>query len=271
MDSKYIVGIIIVIIVIIGSVIVFAGIGRPQPETINVVGSTSVHPTAERLAEAYMQKNPYITIHTAGPGTGEGIKSAKDGTADIGTASRDLKEEEKPGLNWTVIGRDGIATIVHPENNVSDLTKEQIRGIYLGEITNWREVGGADATINVVTREEGSGTRGAFEDIVMDDESIKPGAIVQGSTGSVMEAVRHDPNAIGYASLAYLTPDVKALSVGGVTPSPETVLDGTYEIQRPFLFLTRGEPTGAVKAFIDWVLGPEGQTIIKDEGLVPVG
>ncbi|MEN4006234.1 MAG: phosphate ABC transporter substrate-binding protein [Methanobacteriaceae archaeon] len=272
MDEKYIIGIIAAIVIVgaIGAFFVFARPPAPEEQRIHVVGSTSAHPLVEMLAEAYMQKNPHIRIDAAGPGTGEGIRTARDGIADIGTASRELEEEEKPGLVQFPIARDGIAIVVHPENPVGDLTVEQIRGIYLGEITNWAEVGGPDEPISVITREEGSGTRGAFEDMVMDDEAIMPGAIIQDSTGAVMHAVGADPNAIGYGSLAYIVPEVKALNVGGVTPSIETILDGTYPVSRPFLFLTKGEPTGHVKEFIDWVLGPEGQAIVEGEDLVPV-
>jgi len=273
MDSKYIIGIIAAIIVIggIGAFIALRPAPAEEPVSISVVGSTSVHPLVEKLAETYMQENPHVRIDAHGPGSGEGIRAARDGIAAIGTSSRELEEEEKPGVSQFPVAKDGIATVVHPENPVSDMTKDQIRGIYIGEITNWREVGGPDETISVITREEGSGTRGAFEDIVMDDEAIMPGAIIQDSTGAVNMAVSADPNAIGYVSLAYITPEVKALNVEGVAPSVETILDGTFPIRRPFLFLTKGEPTGAVKEFIDWVLSPEGQAIVKEEGLVPVG
>lgn len=271
MDSKYIIGIIVAIIVIVGAYLVLAGGTGGQQQTIQIAGSTSVQPVAERLAEAYSQKHPNVKINVQGGGSSVGIKSAQDGTADIGTSSKELKDDEKAGLSEFLIGKDGIVIVVNTKNTVSDLTEDQVKDIFSGKITNWKEVGGPDETINVVTREEGSGTRGAFEDIIMGKETkIKGGAIVQGSSEAAKQAVVQDPNAIGYVSLAHLTPDAKALKIGGVEPSEQTVLDGTYKVQRPFLFLTKGEPTGAVKEFIDWVLSPEGQELVKEEKVVPV-
>jgi phosphate transport system substrate-binding protein len=239
-------------------------------QKIQIAGSTSVQPVAQKLADEYNKKHPNVKINVAAGGSGVGITRAKDGTADIGTSSRDLKEEEKPGLNQFVIGKDGIAIVVNANNPVSDLTTDQIRDIFSGKITNWKEVGGPDKTINVVTREEGSGTRGAFEEIIMKGTKIKGDAIVQSSAGAIKQTVAQDPNAVGYISLASLSSEVKALKISGVAPSEQTVLDGTYKVQRPFLFLTKGEPTGAVKEFIDWVLSPEGHAVIKSEKVVPV-
>jgi phosphate transport system substrate-binding protein len=239
-------------------------------QKIQIAGSTSVQPVAQKLADEYNKKHPNVKINVAAGGSGVGITRAKDGTADIGTSSRDLKEEEKPGLNQFVIGKDGIAIVVNANNPVSDLTTDQIRDIFSGKITNWKEVGGPDKTINVVTREEGSGTRGAFEEIIMKGTKIKGGAIVQSSAGAIKQTVAQDPDAVGYISLASLSSEVKALKISGVAPSEQTVLDGTYKVQRPFLFLTKGEPTGAVKEFIDWVLSPEGHAVIKSEKVVPV-
>lgn len=271
MDQKYIIGIIVAIIVIVGAYLLLAG-GTGGQQTIQIAGSTSVQPVAEKLAEAYSQKYPNVKITVQGGGSSVGIKSAQDGTADIGTSSKELKPEEKAGLSEFLIGKDGIVIVVNTKNTaVSDLTEDQVKDIFSGKITNWKEVGGSDETINVITREEGSGTRGAFEDIIMGKETkIKGDAIVQGSSEAAKQTVAQDPNAIGYVSLAHLSPDVKALKIGGVEPSAQTVLDGTYEVQRPFLFLTKGEPTGAIKAFIDWVLSPEGQEIVKSEKVVPV-
>jgi phosphate transport system substrate-binding protein len=243
---------------------------KKTEQKIQIAGSTSVQPVAQKLADEYNKKHPNVKINVAAGGSGVGITRAKDGTADIGTSSRDLKEEEKPGLNQFVIGKDGIAIVVNANNPVSDLTTDQIRDIFSGKITNWKEVGGPDKTINVVTREEGSGTRGAFEEIIMKGTKIKGDAIVQSSAGAIKQTVAQDPNAVGYISLASLSSEVKALKISGVAPSEQTVLDGTYKVQRPFLFLTKGEPTGAVKEFIDWVLSPEGHAVIKSEKVVPV-
>jgi len=238
--------------------------------TINIAGSTSVQPLSEDLADAFMKKNPGVKINVAGGGSSAGIKAAQDGAADIGASSRELKPEEKTGLTETVIAKDGIAIIVNPKNGVSELTLDQIKKIFAGEITNWKEVGGKDAPINVFTREEGSGTRGAFEEIVMGkDKKITGKAGVQNATGAVRTAVERDENAIGYISLGSLNEKVKAVTVDGVKPSEETVLNGTYKISRPFIYLTKGAPTGVVKAYIDFVLGPEGQKIVGEK-YVPV-
>ncbi|BDZ72221.1 phosphate ABC transporter substrate-binding protein [Methanobacterium petrolearium] len=272
MDMKYIIGIIVAIIVIVGAYLVLAGSGGGQEETITIVGSTSVQPVAEKLATEYMKSHSNVKITVQGGGSSVGIKSVEDGTADIGTSSKNLKANESEGLTQWQIGLDGIAIAVNKENNVSGLTLEQVKGIFDGSITNWNEVGGADANINVVIREEGSGTRDAVAEIVLGDKKAEfvDGAIVQSSTEAVQQAVAQDPDAIGFISFASLS-DTKALEINGVAPSEETVKDGTYVIQRPFLFLIKGDATGAIKEFIDWVNGSEGQAIIESEKVVPTG
>ncbi|BDH80088.1 MAG TPA: phosphate ABC transporter substrate-binding protein [Methanothermobacter sp.] len=268
MDTKTIVGIIVAIIIIIGAIIVLGGQG--EEKRIDIVGSTSVQPVAEKLANEYMKKHPDVKITVQGGGSSVGITQAQQGTADIGTSSKELKEDEKKGLKTYLIGRDGIVVIVNKQNNIQGLTTDQIKDIFSGKIRNWKEVGGPDAPITVITREEGSGTRKAFEEIVMKDAKIRKDAIVESSTEAVKQAVKQDPNAIGFISLTNLDDTVKALEIDGVIPSEETVADGSYKLQRPFLFLTKGEPTGVVKDFIDWVLSPEGQAIVKSEKVVPV-
>jgi phosphate transport system substrate-binding protein len=274
MDMKYIIGIIVAIIVIVGAYFVLAG-GSGQ-ETVTIVGSTSVQPVAEQLATAYMANNSNVKITVQGGGSSVGIKSVQDGTANIGTSSKSLKSNESTGLTQYEIGKDGIAIITNNNNAITGLTTNQVKGIFNGSITNWKEVGGSDATINVIVREEGSGTRDAVQEIVLGKlangtkvDFIKT-AIVQSSTEAVQQAVAQDPNAIGFISYASVN-GTKALQIDGVSPSEATVLDGTYKIQRPFLFLVKGDATGAVKAFIDWVDGPEGQAIIKSEKVVPTG
>jgi phosphate transport system substrate-binding protein len=274
MDTKYIIGIIVAIIVIVGAYFVLAG-GSGQ-EKITIVGSTSVQPVAEKLATEYMKKNSSVKITVQGGGSSVGIKSVQDGSANIGTSSKSLKANESTGLSQYEIGKDGIAIIVNNNNALSGLTMGQLKGILSGNITNWKEVGGPDAKINVVVREEGSGTRDAVQEIVLGKlangtkvDFIKS-AIVQSSTEAVQQSVAQDPNAIGFISFASVN-GTKALQINNVAPSEATVLDGTYKIQRPFLFLIKGDATGAVKAFIDWVDGPEGQAIIKSENVVPTG
>lgn len=269
MDSKYLIGIIVAIIIIVGGYFALAG-GSSQQQTISIAGSTSVQPVAEKLAQAYMEKHPEVKINVQGGGTSVGIKSAKDGTADIGTASSKPKDNESQGLVQTEIAKDGIVVVVNKANSVSDLTINQTKDIFSGNITDWSKVGGSAGTINILTREDGSGTRDGFEKIIMSKTDIKKDAVVQSSTEAIAQAVKGDTNAIGYISLAHLTDDVKALKINGVTASESTVLDGTYKITRPFILLTKGEPTGTVKDFIDFCLSAEGKALIKEEGAVPV-
>ncbi len=232
--------------------------------TITEAGSTTVQPLAEELAQAFMDLNPDITITIQGGGSSTGVKSAADGTVDIGAASRELKDSEKTlGLVVHVLARDGIALVTHPSQTVTNLTVEQIKQIYAGEITNWSEVGGADEEIDVVSREEGSGTRSAFEEMVMgEDAVIVDTAILQSSNGAVKTTVASDENAIGFISFGYLDATVKALSVNGIAGTVENAKNATYPIVRPLLLLTKGEATGIVKEFIDYCLSDAGQEIV---------
>jgi len=238
-------------------------------ERIDIVGSTSVQPVAEKLAIAFMENHSDVRINVQGGGSGMGIRSTEQGIADIGMSSKKLSEDEKKDITDIEIGKEGIVIGVNNKNNVSDLTIEQIKGIFNGNIKNWKEVGGPDLPIHVITREEGSGTRSAFESIVMGGTEIRSDAVVQSSTESVKQSVASDPGAIGFVSLAHMSDDVKALLVDGVEPSEETVANGEYELQRPFLFLVKGKETGIVKEFLNWIKSPAGIEIIKKEGIVP--
>jgi phosphate transport system substrate-binding protein len=237
---------------------------------ITIAGSTSVQPVSEVLAEAFMDKNPGVKVAVQGGGSSVGIEQAAKGTVDIGSSSRELKPEEKKlGLQEIMFARDGIAVIVHPSNKVESLTLEQIRDIFAGRITNWKDVGGEDGKIVVINREAGSGTRGAFEEIVMEGEELVK-SIEQTSTGAVRAAVASDPNAIGYVSLTGLSSDVKPLKVNGVSPTHQNIKDGKYPIARPFLYLVKGEPSGPVKAYLDFVKSEKGREILEKEGVIPV-
>ena len=240
-------------------------------ENITVNGSTSVQPLAEELAKIFKTKNPDVALDIQGGGSGVGVKSAMDGVVDIGMASRELKTDEK-SLKEFKIAVDGIAVILNPANGVSDLSVEQIFKIYTGEITDWKDVGGTEGKITVVTREEGSGTRGAFIELtgIETDEGDKTitSAITQGSTGAVMTTVSGDPNAIGYASFgsAKDKTDIKMISVDGKACTEENLNSGDYKISRPFLMLTNAEPAGLAKDFLDFVLSPEGQEVVVEHG-----
>ncbi len=254
--------------------------GADKTNGVVIAGSTSVQPLSETMAHAFMESNPDTTIEVQGGGSGQGIKSVEEGIADIGSLSREVKDEEKVSIATEyVIAKDGVAVVVNPDVAVDDLTLEQIRAIYAGEITNWKEVGGADKTITVVTREEGSGTRGAFTEltgVLTEDASGKEvdnttaEALVQPSTGAVMETVSTTPDSIGYVSLGSLNDSVKVVKVEGIKATIETVLSGEYKIQRPFVYVVGGEVSEAAQAFIDFALSEEGQTIVEENGFVPV-
>jgi len=260
---------------IIMALVVTAGCGGGKTEkkeegaksgvktSITIAGSTSVQPLSDELTKAYSQKNPNVTINVQGGGSSQGIKAAADGIAQIGASSRELKDSEKASVKDTTIAIDGIAIAVHPKNSkITNLSLEQIKGIFSGKITNWKDVGGYDALINVVTREAGSGTRGAFEEIVMHDAKITDKAVTQASNGAVRTTVAGDEKSIGYLSLGYLSADVKGIKVNNVDPTVENIKNNTYKVKRPFLYLTKGDPAGDVKAYIDFVLSPAGQEIV---------
>jgi len=241
---------------------------------ISVAGSTTVQPLAEKLAEAFKAKNPGVQIDIQGGGSSVGVKSAGEGTVDIGTASREVKPEELqkyPDLKVFTIAQDGIAIVTHPEVPVSNLTKSQVRDIFAGKITNWKDVGGPDKPIVVVSREEGSGTRGAFEELVMGkDAVIFDKAILQASNGAVRTTVSTTPNSVGYLSFGYLDRSVKALSIEGVEATEANAASGKYPVVRPLIMLTKGEPTGVVKAWLDYILSAEGQALVSKEGYIKV-
>jgi len=243
--------------------------------TVQIAGSTSVQPVSEELAKEFMTKNPKVKINVAGGGSGAGIKAAQEGTANIGASSRELKAEEKTVKEF-VIALDGIAIVVHKDNKLADMKKEDIKKIFLGEATDWSQVGGEKGPIRVITREEGSGTRGAFEELVLGKDAagkelkIFEKANVQNSTGAVRTAVAQDKNAIGYVSLGSLNETVKAVKVDGTEATIDNVKAKTYKISRPFVYLTQKDPEGTTKAFIDWVLSAEGQAVVKESGFITV-
>jgi phosphate transport system substrate-binding protein len=243
--------------------------GGADGGVLTVAGSTSVQPFAEKIAEHYMAAHPGDSINVQGGGSTAGVKAAETGAAQIGMSSRHLKPEEE-GLRQFVIAQDGIAVIVHASNPVRSLTREQIAAIFAGEVPSWAVFGGAAHPIHFVTREEGSGTRGAFEEMVMEKKSIAARALVQDSNGAVREIVASDRNALGYISLGLVDRRVRAVAVDGVQPNVGEIHERRYAIVRPFLFLTREEPRGAARAFIDYVLGPEAQRLLTLEGLVAV-
>ncbi len=233
-------------------------------------GSTSMKSVIGALGESFQNANSGVTFTYNPTGSGSGIQAVSEGRCDIGLASRGLKDDEKSsGLTETVLAYDGIAVVVSPENPVSDLTIEQIADIYTGKITNWSEVGGSDAEIVLIGREAGSGTRDGFESITGTEEACQYRQELT-STGDVIATVSQNPNAIGYASLSAVKESVKALSVGGVAPSEDTVKDGSYLIQRPFVLVTKDGVTlsPAAQAFFDYATSAEAAPIIAQAGAV---
>lgn len=248
--------------------------------SVTIAGSTSVQPLSEAMAEVYMDKNSGITVEVQGGGSGQGIKSIEEKIADIGSLSREVKDDEKSAVaEQYVIAKDGVAVVVNKDVKVNDLTLEQIKNIYTGKIKNWKEVGGDDKPITVVTREEGSGTRGAFTEITgvleKDDagketDKTTKDALVQPSTGAVKETVTKTPDSIGYVSLGALDDKVKVVKVEGTEATVDNVLSGDYKIQRPFVYVVNSELSDTAKAFIDFATGAEGQKIVEENGFIPV-
>ena len=239
--------------------------------TVATDGSTSMEKVIGALGEAFMEANSGVNFTYNPTGSGSGITAVSEGRCDIGLSSRALKDSEvASGLVGTVLAYDGIAVIVNPANTVEDLDIEAIAKIYTGEITNWSEVGGADAQIVLVGREAGSGTRSGFEELTETVDKCQYRQELP-STGDVITAVAQNPDAIGYASLASVKDSVKALKVAGVTPSEETVKDGTYLIQRPFVLVTKeGVALSPVaQAFFDYATKGQANDIITASGVVP--
>lgn len=241
--------------------------------SISMVGSTSMEKLANALSEAFMEKYPDVTVTAEFVGSGAGVEAVTNGTADIGNSSRSLKDEEKAaGVVENLVAIDGIAVCVDPANEVANLTKEQLTNIYNGTVTNWKEVGGADEPIIVIGREAGSGTRGAFEELVDLVDGCKYANELD-STGAVIAKVASTPGAIGYASLDALDDSVKALSLEGVEATAENIKAGNYFLSRPFVMATKGEiseQNDLVQAWFDFVLGDEGQQVASEVGLITV-
>ena len=257
--------------VMISGLAVGCGSGSAEGDTakITISGSTSVGPTMEVLAEVY-EKNNDVNIEVQQVGSSAGIKNTIDGTSDLGMTSRDLKDEETKEVDGTQIAIDGIAVITNTANKVTDLTSEQVKDIFTGKITNWKEVGGEDAQIVVVSREDGSGTRDGFQDILgfESDELIKDAQICDGS-GNVKSTVEGNENAIAYISFGYLGDTLNDVKIDGVEPTDANVVDGKYPISRPFIVVNKKDGLSDVaKAFVDFIMSEEGQNIVAEEGFI---
>ena len=258
-----------IVMIAVLAICMLTGCGSKSSETVTTDGSTSMEKVIGALGEAF-QEDTGISFTYNPTGSGSGIQAVQEGRCDIGLSSRDLKDEEKEsGLTATVLAYDGIAIVVNPENQVSDLSLEDIAKIYKGEIKNWKEVGGKDAEIVLIGREAGSGTRDGFESITGTEEACQYRQELT-STGDVITTVSQNPDAIGYASVASLNDTVKALTVDGVAATEDTIKDGSYVVQRPFVLVTKTdtELSEAAQKFFDFATSTDANQIISDAGVV---
>jgi phosphate transport system substrate-binding protein len=246
--------------------------GSQESGGLNISGSTSVAPFIEHLAEVYQHQHPGAIINVQSLGSTAGIQAAMNGVAEIGMSSRDLKPEEAEQLEQLLIARDALSVIVHPSNPLTNLTLAQVQDIFTGRITRWDQLGGPPQSIVLIVREAGSGTFGAFEELIMEGQPVATSALRQGSNGAIRQLVSLDTNAIGYISLGIVDQSVKAIAIDSVQPSVEHVEQGTYTFVRPFLFVwPKGQQPGALaSAFVDHVLSAEGQEELAQLGLVKV-
>ncbi len=238
-------------------------------EAVVVAGSTAFQPFAEEIAEEYMQKYPQLNITVQGGGSSVGIQSALNGVAQIGMADLVTLPPAASSLVKHVAANDGVVMVVNPVNPVSNITTEQIRQLYLGKINNWKELGGIDKQITVISREAGSGTRSSFEDLVFKGGTLRQDAIIGDSNGTVREQVANDPNAIGYISNGNVNDKVKPLTLEGIACSVGAITCGNYKLVRPIYLLTLSTVSIQTQQFLDYILGPEGQKTIHAEGLIP--
>jgi phosphate transport system substrate-binding protein len=246
-------------------------------ESIIVNGSTTVLPIGQATAEAYMKKNPNVNISISGGGSGNGIKALIDKTTQVAMSSREMKKEEielakSKSVNPVEhkVAIDALTPIVHPSNSVANLTIEQLSLIYQGKIRNWKEVGGKDLQIVVISRDTSSGTYESWQEKILHKEKVTARAQLQASSGAVVQAVSKNRFAIGYVGIGYVNKSVKALTVNGVVANDANALKGTYPIARPLFMYTDGEPKGIVAGYLNFVKGSEGQKIVKKEGFVPL-
>jgi phosphate transport system substrate-binding protein len=256
---------------------------KPVPTTpqervaIKVTGSTTVLPVAQKAADTYMATHRNADIQVTGGGSSVGVQAAGEKTADIGMSSRDVKADELkkyPGFVITPIAKDGVAIIVNPANSVTNLSTAQIRGIYSGNYTSWKQVGGPDMPIVVVGRDSASGTREFFTSSIMSGGNYIPTMLEKNSNGAVQQTISQTPGAIGYVGLGFIDPSVKALMINTngtlYEPTVDNVLTGKYPLSRSLYMITNGEPAGLAKDYLAYILSPEGQSLLKDEGFVPL-
>lgn len=245
---------------------------------ISINGSTTVLPIAQKVAEAFMKEHPDVKISVSGGGSGNGIKALIDGSTDIADASRAMKDKEVEMAKGKgakpvefIVAYDCIVPVVHPDNPLKNITVDQLKAIYKGEVKNWKDLGGLDKPIVVISRDTSSGTYEVWEEKVMKKERVYPGALLTASNGAIVQTVSKNINAIGYIGVGYADSSVKALTVNGIKGSKETTLNKTYPVSRPLFMYTRKQPSGDVKIFMDYVINKDkGQDLVGKSGFIPL-
>ena len=234
---------------------------------LTVIGSTSIQPVCEELVEEYKKSHENVDINVQGGGSSLGIKCSENCIAEIGMSSKEVSNDN---LNVYEIGVEGIVVVVNLNNPINDLSTKQIQDIYSGKTTDWQEISNKSGKINVISREEGSGTLNSFKNIIMTDSEIKKDAIIQNSAGAIKQSVIEDENAIGFVSLAHADKNIKVITVDGVKISEKTIYDGSYKLQRPFSLLTNKTPSNETLDFVNWVLSEESSKILENEKIFKI-
>ena len=244
---------------------------KGQKGVIDIAGGTAHIPVMKEAARQIMEANPAVRITVAGGGSGVGVQKVGEGIVQIGNTGRALKpaEVEKYGLVSFPFAIDGVAVAVNPANKVEGLTKAQIKDIFSGKIANWKEVGGADGKIVVISRDTSSGTFECWQELIMKEERVSPAALMQASSGAVVQTISKNKNAIGYVGIGHLDKSIKGVSVDGMAPSQENAASGQYTVTRLLYMNTKGEPQGITRGFVDYIFTPAGQEIVSRAGYIP--
>lgn len=265
------------LMLLISVLFVFSVIGYSFAEDIKVDGSTTVLPIVQKAAEVFMKKNPKVKMYVSGSGSGTGIKALIDGTTHVATSSREAKDKEiaagkEKGVVLTShkVALDGIVPVVHPSMKINDITLEQLRDIYNGKIKSWKQLGGPDRPISVVSRDTSSGTYEVWEEKVLRKDRVRADALLVASNGQAVQTVAQNKYAIGYIGIGYIDKSIKVLKVNGLTASAQSVRDGSWPIARPLFIYTNGKPTGIIGSFINFLLSKEGQKIVNEVKYVSI-
>jgi phosphate transport system substrate-binding protein len=264
-----------IVLLVAGIVLLSGCVSKDNSADVVIAGSTTVQPIITKASEVYGEKHPGVRLGVQGGGSGTGIRMVGEGSVAVGASSRELSSEEKinhPDLVTTTVAVDCIAIVVHPSNPLGklSLTVEQVRDIFSGRITNYKEVGGPDRRIVLVEREDGSGTRSMFEGLVMGKTDVSDAALQKPASGAIRFTVSGNENAIGYVGIGYLDGSIAPVAVNGISPTEENVRSKRYPLRRNLYLVTKGEPIGLAKEFIDFILSDEGQNIVKEEGFIGV-